>query len=319
VGNRLIRDLSKMETPWDVPTVYRLLASPQWQSKDCLLPTDPAFLSAGHRALADALFHPCPEPPPDLENQDDDAPGVELESQVLAGLPPETLATLHPYLQSIFSPASTPPAKKSSSATPPRRQREMSAKLARKPRLSKEKHQLNQKASQSNKKGAKNSASSLATRNSARETPEQHESLFDRLRRQWAKTKPASVGRESEAPAASKTETSAPEASPAVSESSGTGVSPVQPPPANQANVSSSTDAGNQPPETENPAPETPNPELETVDPGPPDPNKPLNPFTHPGDYLFALTHGYRRDNPPKHIPDRRWEEDFGNPRRRTY
>ena len=51
-------------------------------------------------------------------------------------------------------------------------------------------------------------------------------------------------------------------------------------------------------------------------DPNPPDPDKPLNPLTHPADYLFALTHGYRRDNPPKHIPDRRWEEDFGNPRR---
>jgi hypothetical protein len=51
-------------------------------------------------------------------------------------------------------------------------------------------------------------------------------------------------------------------------------------------------------------------------DPNPPDPDKPLNPLTHPADYLFALTHGYRRDNPPEHIPDRRWEEDFGNPRR---
>ena len=52
------------------------------------------------------------------------------------------------------------------------------------------------------------------------------------------------------------------------------------------------------------------------LDPNPPDPDKPLNPFTHPGDYWFAVAHGYRRDNPPKHIPDRRWEEDFGNPRR---
>jgi hypothetical protein len=53
-----------------------------------------------------------------------------------------------------------------------------------------------------------------------------------------------------------------------------------------------------------------------SVDPNPPDPDKPLNPFTHPGDYLFALAHGYRRDNPPKHIPYRRWQEDYGNPRR---
>ena len=52
------------------------------------------------------------------------------------------------------------------------------------------------------------------------------------------------------------------------------------------------------------------------LDPTPPDPNKPLNPFTHPGDYWFAVAHGYRRDNPPKHIPYRHWEDDYGNPRR---
>jgi hypothetical protein len=28
------------------------------------------------------------------------------------------------------------------------------------------------------------------------------------------------------------------------------------------------------------------------------------------------VTHGYWPNNPPKHIPDRHWEEDFGNPRK---
>jgi hypothetical protein len=28
------------------------------------------------------------------------------------------------------------------------------------------------------------------------------------------------------------------------------------------------------------------------------------------------VTHGYWPDEAPKEIPDRRWEEDFGNPRR---
>ena len=64
VKNRLIRDLSKMETTWDTNTVYRLMASTQWQSQDCLLPTEPEFLAAGHKILAEALFHPCPEPIP---------------------------------------------------------------------------------------------------------------------------------------------------------------------------------------------------------------------------------------------------------------
>ena len=72
VKNRLIRDLSKMETPWDTNTVYRLMASTQWQSQDCLLPTEPEFLAAGHKILAEALFHPCQEPPPDLPTPEDD-------------------------------------------------------------------------------------------------------------------------------------------------------------------------------------------------------------------------------------------------------
>ncbi len=63
-------------------------------------------------------------------------------------------------------------------------------------------------------------------------------------------------------------------------------------------------DPGNQPLETQNPQPE------------PPKALEPLCPKKNLGDYLFALAHGYRRDNPPKHIPDRRWEEDFGNPRK---
>ena len=55
--------------------------------------------------------------------------------------------------------------------------------------------------------------------------------------------------------------------------------------------------------------------QLATPQPEPPKTLEPLCPKKNLGDYLFALAHGYRRDNPPKHIPDRRWEEDFGNPR----
>jgi hypothetical protein len=39
--------------------------------------------------------------------------------------------------------------------------------------------------------------------------------------------------------------------------------------------------------------------------------------FKFPGDfppgYLDAVTGGYWPDNPPEHIPDRRWEDDFGS------
>ena len=99
VKNRLIRDLSKMETPWDTNTVYRLMASTQWQSQDCLLPTEPEFLAAGHKILAEALFHPCPEPTPDLDAEDDDdLDCVEPKSPALSSLSPEILAALHPDL-----------------------------------------------------------------------------------------------------------------------------------------------------------------------------------------------------------------------------
>ena len=58
-----------------------------------------------------------------------------------------------------------------------------------------------------------------------------------------------------------------------------------------------------------NTQPETPQPET-------PKTWEPLNPITHPKEYFFAIEHGYRIENTPKHIPDRRWEEDFGNPRK---
>ena len=43
---------------------------------------------------------------------------------------------------------------------------------------------------------------------------------------------------------------------------------------------------------------------------------EPLNPITHPKEYFFALEHGYCIEDTPKYIPDRRWKEDFGNPRK---
>ena len=128
VKNRLIRDLSKMETTWDTNTVYRLMASTQWQSQDCLLPTEPEFLAAGHKILAEALFHSCPEPTPDLDAEDDDdLDCVEPESPALSSLSPEILAALHPDLLASLLDTLTPPP---NPAAPPRRQREISAKSA---------------------------------------------------------------------------------------------------------------------------------------------------------------------------------------------
>ncbi len=68
-------------------------------------------------------------------------------------------------------------------------------------------------------------------------------------------------------------------------------------------------------PPTPSQTPPTPHSNLQNPAPDTPKPLEPLCPKKNLGDWLFALAHGYRRDNPPKHIPDRRWEEDFGNPR----
>ena len=66
--------------------------------------------------------------------------------------------------------------------------------------------------------------------------------------------------------------------------------------------------------ETQNSEPAT--PPSETPPAETPKTWEPIDPITHPKEYFFALEHGYRIENAPKYKPDRRWEEDFGNPRK---
>jgi hypothetical protein len=74
VDSRLIRQISQMEVPLGLGTVYRLISSPQWVSQDSLLPTDPNIITGIHRSLAETALFPCPEPPPaPAEAQEDDA------------------------------------------------------------------------------------------------------------------------------------------------------------------------------------------------------------------------------------------------------
>jgi hypothetical protein len=126
VRNRLIRDLGKLDTPWDPLTVYRVHASPDWQNQGCLLPIEPAFLASGHQNLAGALFQPCPEPDPDLDADDDDAVPDERLSDVLAALSPETLAALHPDLLTSLLLTAAP----STAGTPVRPKRDKSGTKA---------------------------------------------------------------------------------------------------------------------------------------------------------------------------------------------
>jgi hypothetical protein len=61
-GTNIMKFMAKLDGPLSAATVHRLLASPQWAEAGSLLPTDPGFLAACHKALADSFFSPCPEP-----------------------------------------------------------------------------------------------------------------------------------------------------------------------------------------------------------------------------------------------------------------
>jgi hypothetical protein len=155
VEGRLIRDLGKMTAPWDSDTVYRVLTSPQWQARDTLLPTEPAFLAAGHQLLAQALFPPCPQPPSANRGVGDKAAAaVGRPLDVLTALPPETLASLHPDLLEslLLPPASAPP------GTAARRQRDASAAKPAQLATQADKQQQNQEPLASEKNVPKNPA-----------------------------------------------------------------------------------------------------------------------------------------------------------------
>ncbi len=71
-GTRILNFITKLDVQFDQDMVYRLLASPEWFSQGSLLPTDPRFLADSHQALADDLFFPCPAPPPGADDADDE-------------------------------------------------------------------------------------------------------------------------------------------------------------------------------------------------------------------------------------------------------
>ncbi len=139
-------------------------------------------------------------------------------------------------------------------------------------------------------------ASSLETQSPSLDTP--HESLFDRLRRKWGKIA-----------AASKYSCDSEQLYEAYQrEKIAAGLPDTRP---GDAGPNPAPATANQPPDIGNPQPETPNPA-----PEPPKSWEPLNPLTHPKEYNYAVTHGHRIEDRPKYIPDRHWEEDFGNPRK---
>ena len=78
IGSRILCQINKLEAPLDLETFYRLLSSPEFVSRDSLLPAAPDFITELHQALVDKALFPCPEPDPAIaapEEDEDDAEG----------------------------------------------------------------------------------------------------------------------------------------------------------------------------------------------------------------------------------------------------
>jgi hypothetical protein len=114
VGSRIIHQISQMEVPLELDTVYRLISSPQWTSQDSLLPTDPGIITGIHQALADHAFFPCPEPEPEILPETTHSSLLKTQNSEL-----ETQTMLQELLDDLIS----------ASETAPKIQREISAKL----------------------------------------------------------------------------------------------------------------------------------------------------------------------------------------------
>ena len=294
VGSRIIHQINQMEVPLELDTVYRLISSPQWTSQDSLLPTDPRIITGIHQALADHAFSLCPDPEPEIIPEATHSSLLETQNLELETPATPPLETLSPELETQTMLQELLANLITASETAPKIRREISAKLPRKSASRKHNNQQNQKDNCCQKNTRKNSrVGRESTRRAAyaqappavkpscsppvnfnselppetgNQKPEtvltEHESLFDRLRRKWATTAPASkypcdsenfyAEYLKEKEAAGVPDTPPPDSCP-------------DPPPA----------TANQPPETENPQPETQNVEPETPQSETPPPETP--------------------------------------------
>ena len=172
-GTRILNFMTKLEVTFDADLVYRILASPQWVSQDSLLPADPGIIFGNRQAQADDLFFPCPEIPPDpqLDTWDEeDATAADLAKASILETQNSELETPLPakitqeLLQQILTqldhrPANQPKTenRKLATAKPPKNQRDMSAKLARKPASRIQNNQQNKEDRRCEKNIRKNS------------------------------------------------------------------------------------------------------------------------------------------------------------------
>ena len=292
-GSRILCQINKLEVPLELETVYRLISSPEFVSRDFLLPAGPQIITELHQALVDQAFFPCPEPSPpaipasdedavaddsadddyDQEDHEDEEEFAEADTQNAS---PKTEAFFagaasNPHLEALHLlqqhfpdldlsedalsslPEIKPENKRDTGATKARQNRD-NPPLPQKKSFKFNDIILSKKIPTEDRDGAP-----------ANDTPLAHMEVP--LPPDPLETQDAEPGTAFN----SELETDFPSA--------------YYPP-----------DIRVESPGTGNPGPKSPPPYDETA---------------RRADELFLMTHGYPRNNPPKHIPNRRREEDF--------
>ena len=172
--SRIINLMLKMDVRLDPEMIYCLVASPQWDLQDSLLPDAFTSLVQTRETLKTNLFAPCPDPEP--------------ESEPVSAVP---LETREPKLDTPTPQPAAPPETRVGHRPPvagndPRPKREKSAKLPR-------------KSAPSNDNSKEYQADNLYEKNS----PEKRVTLWEKFRRKWeksgklpGKTNPANINNE---------------------------------------------------------------------------------------------------------------------------
>jgi hypothetical protein len=333
-GTRILNFINKMDVPFDKITTYHLMASPQWPGQDSLFPTDLNFRSGVRLALSQEFFGPCPDIPPDAQLDAWDNEGAAAADQAKVS-----------HLGDVPSNSSTgtvPSAGPENLLPPPAAGQNCPAVATAPQTLDLNPDTLtllqeifvdllNAETEPKNKreKSAKKPKNipSFALNISGKQSPSHGD-------KNLPKNPP--VGRESKAPPANMTnagpstnrESKAPPAGTQLrTQDSELNTAPfgadkdyevyLREKAAAENQLRTQNAADNQSLETQNSKLETSLPEVEPPIPETPKPRKQfLHPIEDAEEYNYAVAHGHRREDRPAYIPDRRWEEDFGNPRR---
>jgi hypothetical protein len=127
---RLISLMHKMAVHLEPEMIYCLMASPQWDLQDSLLPNSFQALSGTRQTLKVNLFAPCPDPEPETTPATAQSSHPENQNSKLeTSVPAASLADPNQaLLQSVHPTLARQPDTEPHTANPPTTQREISAK-----------------------------------------------------------------------------------------------------------------------------------------------------------------------------------------------